>query len=497
MTHDHAAPRHASRAGRKGRAEDRRQQLRRQPDGQGDGEHQGVQRRSVEEQVEPEHRGDHHQHHPQQQTAELAQAALELGFRRAQHQRALDMADLGMQAAAHGQQARRAAAQRGAAEQAVVALRQGGVAGDPARLLLHRKGLAGQQGLVDEAVARLDQPAIGRNQAAGRELDDIAGHHFICGQALQAPVAPDIGAAGHLFAQACNRAVGTDLVQAADQRAGDDDGQHDQGIQPVMGDQRHQRADQQDQHQRAGQLAQQRGADLPRQVRPVRTPDRRLSRGGSVAGEPVRAGLQAGVELIQRLAPVVRRDRLVVVCGPGPQGVPGEPEARQHRQPEAQYAKQQRCRQAGRQRHAGPAEGRHRGGLERTQPTRDDADTAQHAGQHEAGEDAGEGRRVADRVKQRPEGQGVKQDDQQGIAAGPAQQARIAREPGLGREHHRQQALHPAHVLQAPGQGALRQPGDQRCGDRHEAAEQHEGCAGGDHGETAMAAVDRDEEGGA
>ncbi len=264
-----------------------------------------------------------------------------------------------------------------------------------------------------------------------------------------------------------------------------------------MGDQRHQRADQQDQHQRAGQLAQQRGADLSRQVRPVRTPDRRLTRGGSVAGEPAWAALQAGVELIQRLAPVVRRDRLVVVCGPGPQGVPGEPEAGQHRQPEAQYAKQQRCRQAGRQRHAGPAEGRHRGGLERTQPTWHDADAAQHAGQHEAGEDAGEGRRVADRVKQRPEGQGVKQDDQQGIAAGPAQQARIAREPGLGREHHRQQALHPAHVLQAPGQGALRQPGDQRCGDRHEAAEQHEGCAGGDHGETAMAAVDRDEQGGA
>ena len=48
--------------------------------------------------------------------------------------------------------------------------------GDPlvARLLLDRIGFAGQQRLVDEEVARLEQAAVGGDEVAGREQHDVA-----------------------------------------------------------------------------------------------------------------------------------------------------------------------------------------------------------------------------------------------------------------------------------------------------------------------------------
>ncbi|CAM5350569.1 hypothetical protein SSTU70S_00264 [Stutzerimonas stutzeri] len=460
VAHDHPARGHPPGAGRKGRAENRRQQLGRQPNGQRDGEHQRVQRRAVEEQVEPEHRGDHHQHDPQQQRAEMAQAALELGFRRAQHQRALDMSQLGVHAAVHRQQARRAAAQRGAAEQAVVSLREAGGGLHLTGLFVDRKGFTGQQRLIDVAVARLDQPAIGGNQAAGGEFDDVAGDDFAGWQVLQAAVAPDVGATGHLLAQTLDRPVRADFVQAADQRTGQHDAQHDQRVQPVVRRQRHQRADQQDQHQRTGQLAHQRGADLPRQARPVRAPHGWLAHRRRRADESVGAALQPGVQRLQWHAPVIRRRRLGSIDRAAVQRVAGEPEAGQHRQPEAEHAKQQGCRQPRRQRHADPAESGHCRGLERAEAARHDADAAQHAGQHEAGEDPGKRRTVPHCVQQRPQGQGIKQHDGQRIAACLQQQARIPGQARLRGAHHRQQPLHPAHSLQASDQSALRQSGD-------------------------------------
>ncbi len=67
--------------------------------------------------------------------------------------------------------------------------------------LLHREGLAGEQRLVHEQVARLEQSAVRRHQAAGRKHHDVARHDLRCRHLLGDAVAQHAGANLHRLAQ--------------------------------------------------------------------------------------------------------------------------------------------------------------------------------------------------------------------------------------------------------------------------------------------------------
>ena len=71
---------HGPGAGGQGHADDRRQQLRRQADRERDGEQQRLDHRAVEQQVHRQDEQDDDDHHADQQVAELAHAAREVGL---------------------------------------------------------------------------------------------------------------------------------------------------------------------------------------------------------------------------------------------------------------------------------------------------------------------------------------------------------------------------------------------------------------------------------
>ncbi|MFT4197206.1 MAG: hypothetical protein QM601_04740 [Pseudoxanthomonas sp.] len=260
---DHPFARHRPRAVREGDRQDRRQQLRRQPHRQRGGEQQGVDGRPVQEQVDRQHRHHHAEHQPHQQGAEAVQAALELGFRRAQPQPVGDAAEHAGAAGVDHHRPRAAAAQRGAHEHAVVARGQCRIGRAFAGPLLHRQRLAGQDRLVDEAVACLQYPRIGRHQVAGRKLDDVPRHHLLGRDRLPAAVADHVGRDRDPPPQRFHRGRGAVFLDEAEHRGQQHDGEHDPGVGPFVHQQRHRRGDQQDDHQRIGEAAEQQPRPRP------------------------------------------------------------------------------------------------------------------------------------------------------------------------------------------------------------------------------------------
>ena len=138
-----------------------------------------------EEDVDGQDDDHHHQHDLGEQIAEVADAAFELGLRRAQSQPLGDLAEHGGLARLHNQHLGGSAADAGAHEDAVGPLRQAGIGRDRRRLLLHREGFAGQHGLVDKEVVGFQHDPIGRDQAAGGEQHHIARHDLFGGQHLR------------------------------------------------------------------------------------------------------------------------------------------------------------------------------------------------------------------------------------------------------------------------------------------------------------------------
>jgi len=65
------------------------------------------------------------------------------------------------------------------------------------RPLLDRIGLPGQQRLIDEEVARLDDPAISRNSVACGEQHKVAWNQLRHRKLLPLPIAKHCGAQGH------------------------------------------------------------------------------------------------------------------------------------------------------------------------------------------------------------------------------------------------------------------------------------------------------------
>ena len=84
-----------------------------------------------------------------------------------------------LQPGRHDQAARRAAAHVGAEKDAVRPVAQARRRGDGTRSLFDGKALAGQNRFTDEEVRRLEDDAVRRHQAAGREQHHVARHDLL------------------------------------------------------------------------------------------------------------------------------------------------------------------------------------------------------------------------------------------------------------------------------------------------------------------------------
>ena len=258
-------------------ADDGRKQLRGQPDGDRHREEERFQDRPVQGDVDGEDGQDQQQGHLQQQVAEAADAALELGLRRPEPERPGDPAEFGIPARANDQEPCRAADDAGSQEEAVRTPAERSVRRHHPDRLLDGEGLAGQGRLGDEQVLLLQDAAVAGDDVAGVQEHDVPRHDLL-GRDLDGPAVAQDARLGLDEGEQFLHGVGRPpLLPEAEQSAGQDDGEDDAGRRwPRPGRATEPAAKSEDQDDRALELAEQEGKDvrppapvLPRRVRPL------------------------------------------------------------------------------------------------------------------------------------------------------------------------------------------------------------------------------------
>ena len=175
-------------------------------------------------------RKQHEQHHeagkPHDEHAESVQAAFQTAQRRRRFKRGGNAAKTGAVASGGDQHQRGAAHQYGAAEQRVECC--GGFGrGAGARPFVDGEGFAGEQGLVELCARGFQDDAIGRNEIAGGELDDVAGHNFFNGRFNRAAIAPHRRVHRHRMLQGLHRLFRTMFLRHLQPDRGGENGEND------------------------------------------------------------------------------------------------------------------------------------------------------------------------------------------------------------------------------------------------------------------------------
>ena len=133
------------------------------------------------EQLRQQHQQHQRQRQPHDQQAQPPQPALERGGRLVVREIGGNAAEAGLAAGGDDLHRRLARDHRGAGEQRIEGVGHlGGVAG--ARPLVDRPGLAGEDRFVDPRAPALEHDAVGRDEIARGEPDDIAAHQLLGGQ---------------------------------------------------------------------------------------------------------------------------------------------------------------------------------------------------------------------------------------------------------------------------------------------------------------------------
>lgn len=197
-----------------------------------------------------------HDHDLRQQVPELPDALFEARLRRAERQFAGDLAEGRSRARLGDQRPRGAGTNRGSQEHRVGPFGQARRGWDGARPLLGRVGLAGQHGLVHEAVPGLEHRRVGRDQGASGEQDHVARHHAFERDGDRLPIAEHGGLGLHPLAEFLHSACGRVFLEEAEHRAAEDDDQDDPGVHPFPDEQGDGGGGDQDQQQRAAELGQ-------------------------------------------------------------------------------------------------------------------------------------------------------------------------------------------------------------------------------------------------
>ncbi len=162
----------------------------------------------------------------------MAEAPVELGLGRPQRQLVRDRAELRPASGRRDDTPRRAASDVGAQIHAVrtIAQRRGGQ--DPAGPLFDRKALAGQHRLAHEEVRCLQNHAVGRYDASGRQEHHVSDHHVGVRDGEGAAVAEHSRSGMHATLQGRCCRLGAVFARVADADRGDNDGEHDGRVYP-------------------------------------------------------------------------------------------------------------------------------------------------------------------------------------------------------------------------------------------------------------------------
>ena len=219
MADDHAALGHGSRARRKGNAHNGGEELRRHPDRQGNGEQQRLEHRPTEKLVDHQDEDDDQGHHPNQHGSELPDAPGEVRFRLPLLQARGDRPEDGASSCLHHNDRRRSAPYRAAEEDGVSAAAEGRLRRKSSRPFLDREGLARQAGFNDEKVLCVHDEAVCRDQVAGGQQDEVAGHQLPRGEDPRSAVPDHPALEGEPALQLRNRRRGPILLEKPEERA--------------------------------------------------------------------------------------------------------------------------------------------------------------------------------------------------------------------------------------------------------------------------------------
>ena len=168
--HEHLLAREPAGAGRQAHGDDRGKELGREPDRDRQREQQRVDERPMENDVDHEDRHGENAGHPHEQERELPQPDLERSLARSLAQTGRDPPEGRLHAGAHDHAPRGSFAHDRSHQCARLLVR------DRIGRLVDRHRLAGQHGLVALELGRLEQPNVGGNDVADRELHDVARH---------------------------------------------------------------------------------------------------------------------------------------------------------------------------------------------------------------------------------------------------------------------------------------------------------------------------------
>ena len=149
-----------------------------------------------------------------------------------------DLAHLGLHAGANNNGAAAAVHHGGTHVAHVLAVAQRhvigiGGKGDLIGVLLYRDGLAGKGGLLDLHGSALENAAVCRHGVARFEQDDITGNQLGAGHVDELAVAHNLGLGGAHLLQGLKGLLGLSLLDHAQNRVQDNDGQNDRSVRPL------------------------------------------------------------------------------------------------------------------------------------------------------------------------------------------------------------------------------------------------------------------------
>ena len=169
----------------------------------------------MEQHVGHQHEQDQEHREPQDQQPELADPDFERVRRALRGERAGEPAQCRTGRGAADQHYRGATDHRRAHEDRG----SGGVVG----LLFSRVGLPGQQGLVDEQIARLQQPAIGGHDVARAKMNHVARDEAVDRHHGLGAIPPHVRLQGYGTAEGLDRVLGPNLLDEVQHHAEQDD----------------------------------------------------------------------------------------------------------------------------------------------------------------------------------------------------------------------------------------------------------------------------------
>jgi hypothetical protein len=255
---DHLDARHLHRATRQRDRGDHRQKFGRQADRERDREQQRLER--IAPRADADHQDEQHQkeHGLNDQRAEMARAALELGLLGPLRDLGHDLEERGRSAGRDHHRGRGPAHDRGAEKHELRAVRAQALERRAVRCFLGRQRLAGHRGLLHVEIAAFQQARIRGHQIAGRQSHDVTRDQLPPRDLAQAAVAQRRGCRRDAGLKLAHRALRAQRLKQVEHGAERHDRGDDRRVEPLSQQRRGEARQQQNHRERAQRRAHER-----------------------------------------------------------------------------------------------------------------------------------------------------------------------------------------------------------------------------------------------